>query len=52
MIKSEMAAYTGGGLAAQRGFCTTGKQLNGTSDVTLTSYIWEYLGNPMPLSLY
>jgi hypothetical protein len=51
-IKSDMAAYGGGGLAGQRGFCSAGKQLNGTSDVTLTSYIWEYLGNPMPATLY
>lgn len=30
----------------------TAKQLNGTSDVTLTSYIWESLGNQMPTNLY
>jgi hypothetical protein len=31
-----------------RGFCSTGKQLDGVSDITLTSYIWEYLGNELP----
>jgi hypothetical protein len=51
-IKADMAAYAGGGLAGQRGFCSPGKQLDGTSDVTLTSYVWEYLGNPLPASLY
>jgi len=25
-----------------------GKQLNGIDDITLTSYIWEYLGSPCP----
>jgi hypothetical protein len=51
-IKSDMAAYSGGGASGKRGFCTTGKQLNGTDTVTLTSYIWEYLGNQMPNSIY
>ncbi len=51
-IKLDMAAYNGGGLAGRRGFCSAGKQLDGTSNVTLTSYIWEYLGNPMPASIY
>ncbi len=35
-----------------RGFCSTGKQLNGVDNITLTSYIWEYLGNQMPSSVY
>ena len=51
-IKTDMASYSGPGLAGARGFCAPGKQLDGTSNVTLTSYIWEYLGNPMPASLY
>jgi len=33
---------------SKRGFCADGKQLNSVDDITLTSYIWEYLGNPMP----
>ncbi|WP_196138876.1 putative Ig domain-containing protein [Aliikangiella sp. G2MR2-5] len=35
-----------------RGFCSTGSQLGSSSQVTLTSYIWESLGNPMPTNLY
>lgn len=34
----------------KRGFCADGKALYG-GQVTLTSYIWEYLGNPCPLSI-
>jgi hypothetical protein len=45
-IKQEMCANT------TRGFCSTGRQLNGTSPVTLTSYIWELLGYTMPTNLY
>ena len=45
-IKSDLAAVSA------RGFCATGKQLNGTSDITLTSYIWEYLGNQIPQEIY
>lgn len=52
VIKTDMATYSGPGLAGARGFCAAGKQLDGTSNVTLTSYIWEYLGNPMPASPY
>lgn len=51
-IKADMAAYSGGGLSGTRGFCTTGKQRDGTSAVTLTSYVWEYLGNALPTPLY
>lgn len=61
-IKTDMAlySYTGvdrGGSSGQtlsgaRGFAATGKQLNGTDDITLTSYIWEYLGNPIPPNIY
>lgn len=59
LIKTKMAAYTyddgGGGdpeIIGARGFCATGKQLNGTDDITLTSYIWEYLGNAIPSDIY
>lgn len=45
-IKSDFA-----GVSA-RGFAAAGKQINGTDDVTLTSYIWEYLGNAMPSDIY
>lgn len=52
LIKISMAAYTTGGSIGARGFCASGKQLNGTDDITLTSYIWEYLGNQMPSDIY
>lgn len=59
LIKSDMAAYTyddgSGGdpeITGARGFCASGKQLNGTDDITLTSYIWEYLGNQIPSDIY
>ena len=39
-IKSEMCANT------TRGFCSTGKRLNGSDPVTLTSYVWEIAGKP------
>lgn len=40
-------------LSGNRGFASaTAKQLDGTSDVTLTSYIWESLGNQMPADIY
>ena len=39
-IKAEMCAST------TRGFCTTGKRLDNVNPVSLTSYIWEYMGNP------
>lgn len=47
-IKADFARVTGGG----RGFAAGGKQLNGIDDVTLTSYVWEYLGNSMPCEVY
>ncbi|MEW6704319.1 MAG: hypothetical protein AB1430_05665 [Pseudomonadota bacterium] len=43
-IKAEMCANT------TRGFCSTGKRLDGVNPVTLTSYIWEAAGHPMPSS--
>jgi hypothetical protein len=47
LIKTKMAAYTGGGVNGARGFAASGNGLYG-GPVTLTSYIWEYLGNPCP----
>lgn len=41
LIRSKMRAYTGGGVSGARGFCADGQ--------SLTKYIWEYLGNEMPL---
>ncbi len=54
IIKEKMAAYSydGGKLTGKRGFCADGKQLNGIDNITLTSYIWEYLGNQMPDDIY
>lgn len=37
---------------AARGFAASGTQLNGTDEITLTSYIWEYLGNEIPADIY
>lgn len=54
VIKSKMAAYKNNthGISGSRGFCVNGKQLNGIDDITLTSYIWEYIGNKMPTDIY
>jgi hypothetical protein len=41
-IKTEMCGAT------TRGFCATGKRLDGVNASTLTSYIWEALGNSIP----
>ncbi|MFH0731976.1 MAG: PKD domain-containing protein [Candidatus Omnitrophota bacterium] len=35
----------------KRGFCADGTGLYG-GPITLTSYIWEYLGNPLPPDIY
>jgi hypothetical protein len=40
-IRTQMRAYNLHGVDGTRGFCATGQ--------TLTKYIWEYLGNSMPL---
>lgn len=45
-------SYDNCNLSGKRGFCFDGKQLNGVDDITLTSYIWEYLGNPIPPEIY
>jgi hypothetical protein len=59
LVKTKMAAYTwddgGGGdpeITGARGFASSGKQLNGVDDITLTSYIWEYLENQIPSDIY
>jgi hypothetical protein len=52
LIKTKMAGYKNHSINGARGFCTTGKQKNGTDTVTLTSYIWEYLGNQIPSDIY
>jgi hypothetical protein len=44
-IKTDMAAVS------TRGFCAKVDGLNGRP-LTLTSYIWEYLGNPCPPEIY
>jgi len=55
-IKEKMSAYSynsdGIVVNGARGFCSAGKQLNGIDDITLTSYIWEYLGNQIPEEIY
>ncbi|MCR4346534.1 MAG: Ig-like domain-containing protein [Sulfuricaulis sp.] len=45
-IKREMCVNT------TRGFCSTGQRLGNVGPVTLTTYIWEYLGNPIPSGVY
>lgn len=52
LIKTKMAAYSSGGVSGARGFAATGTQLNGVDPKTLTSYIWEYLGNQIPSDIY
>jgi len=44
-IKAEMCKTT------ERGFCSPGRRLDGKGPVTLTSYIWESMGRPMPARL-
>lgn len=50
LIKSKMAAYTYPGINGARGFAASGTGLYG-GPITLTSYIWEYLGNPCPTDI-
>jgi hypothetical protein len=35
-----------------RGFCSTSNRLNSSKGITLSSYIWESLGNQMPAHIY
>ena len=44
-IKLEMCAGT------TRGFCAIGTRLDGLKPISLTSYIWEQLANPVPNSV-
>jgi len=41
LIRAKMSTYSRDGISGARGFCAEGQ--------TLTKYIWEYLGNYMPL---
>lgn len=50
-IQEHMQAYNLHGVNGRRGFCAGGTGLYG-GPVTLTSYIWEYLGNPIPSEIY
>ena len=53
LIKSKMQAYNNYGVSGDRGFASaTAKMLDGVTPRTLTSYIWEYLGNTIPDSIY
>ena len=52
IIKINLRTYSHPQINGARGFCADGKQLNGIHDITLTSYIWEYLGNPIPQEIY
>lgn len=47
VIKADMASYTGQGASGTRGFAAPGNGLYG-GPITLTSYIWESLGNACP----
>jgi hypothetical protein len=49
-IKSDMSAYSGGGLPGARGFAT-GTSMDGTVQ-SLTKYIWEAAGNQAPADYY
>ena len=44
IIRAKMRAYNKNGVDGTRGFCADGQ--------TLTKYIWEYLGNPIPPEIY
>lgn len=50
LIKAQMATYSNHGVTGARGFCT-GTSKDGSAQ-TLTKYIWEYLGNQIPSSVY
>ena len=50
VIKADMASYTGQGASGTRGFAAPGNGLYG-GPITLTSYIWESLGNACPTNI-
>jgi len=52
LIKADYATYSAHSISGARGFAATGNQLDGATPITLTSYIWEYLGNEMPAEIY
>lgn len=45
-IKNELS------VVSLRGFCAAGNSLDGISPLTLTTYIWEILGNQIPNDIY
>jgi hypothetical protein len=45
-IKSQMCE------TVTRGFCAGGTRLDGVNSITLTSYIWEMAGSPVPSGIY
>lgn len=45
-IKAEMCKEI------KRGFCSSDRRLDGIGPVTLTSYIWEAIGHPLPKGIY
>jgi hypothetical protein len=45
-IKAEMCSAT------THGFCSAGTRLDGSGPITLTTYVWEALGNPIPAGIY
>jgi hypothetical protein len=51
ILKSKISSYSLHGVNSKRGFCLAGNGLYG-GPITLTSYIWEYLGNPCPMEFY
>ena len=50
VIKQKMASYSYQSLSGARGFAAPGNGLYG-GPITLTSYIWEYLGNACPTGI-
>jgi hypothetical protein len=51
-IRSLMKSYSDYSINGDRGFCADGISLDGVSPLTLTRYIWEYLGNEIPGDIY
>jgi hypothetical protein len=51
LIKTQMAAYTNHSVNGARGFAAAGNDQWG-QPITLTRYIWQYLGNQIPSDIY
>ncbi len=51
IIKEQMATYNLHGVNGARGFCALGNDQFG-KPLTLTRYIWQYLGNQIPCEIY